>query len=105
VSIKKAAIVGAATGAAVALIMLIQLTVGPFSPDTNALLERVAFRLCPLYLILMFTNTVKSMVMVNIITIAGNAVLYGFALVVIVSVSRLIKRVAWGAGSSAAPKN
>jgi hypothetical protein len=75
-SIKKGTIVGGVAGICIAVILLTLNYVRPFSSDTNAAIERLTFRLCPLY-ILGFANRMGSMTVVVIITILGNAILYG----------------------------
>jgi hypothetical protein len=75
-SIKTGAVTGAVVGAGVAVILLSLERIRPFSPDTNAFIERLTFKLCPLY-VLGFSNAVSSMAAVVTLTILGNAVLYG----------------------------
>lgn len=58
-------------------IILISLDhIRPFSPDANAVVERLTFKLCPVY-VLGFTNFVSSNAALVVLTILGNALLYG----------------------------
>ena len=80
----RGAVVGATVGIAIAIVMISLDQMRPFSVSANSLIERATFRLCPLF-IFGFSNDVKSMTAVVIITILGNALLYGvlFALIAV----------------------
>jgi hypothetical protein len=73
---------GAVAGAGIAILMISLDYLGPFSVPVNSFIERATFRLCPLF-ILGFSSDVKSMTSLILITIIGNALLYGalFALI------------------------
>lgn len=62
----------------------------PFSVHVNGFIERATFKLCPL-LILGFSNDVKSLTSLIIITTVGNALLYG-ALFALIAVGVLLFR-------------
>jgi len=57
----------------------------------NGTIERLTFRLCPLF-ILGFWNGIHSMTLLVIITIIGNAILYGIAGGIIAAIASLYKR-------------
>jgi hypothetical protein len=57
----------------------------------NGYIERLTFQLCPLF-ILMFWNWIHSMTLLVIITIIGNAILYGIAGGIIAAIVSLYKR-------------
>jgi hypothetical protein len=77
----KATAVGAVTGVAIAGIMipLVQLgpySLGPASASVNSFIQSSVFVLCPLF-ILGFFNDAESMTSLVLITVLGNALLYG----------------------------
>lgn len=90
-SIKRGAAIGAGLGAGVAIILLSLEHFRPFSPHVNSVVERLTFRLCPLY-ILGFANGMGSMAVLVIVTILGNALLYGVALGMITALAKLFQR-------------
>jgi len=90
-SIKAGAITGALVGAGVAITLLSLEYIRPFSPHGNAFIERLTFRLCPLY-ILGFANGMSSMAVLVIVTILGNAILYGLALGTLAALPPLFQR-------------
>jgi hypothetical protein len=90
-SIKNGTITGAVVGAGVAVVLLSLEYIRPFSPNANAFVERLTFKLCPVY-ILIFTNYVSKEWMVIVLTILGNAVLYGAVFGVIAGIFSLFKR-------------
>ena len=90
-SIRKGTITGAIGGICIAVSLLSLNHLRLFAPDTNATIERLTFRLCPLY-ILGFANGMGSMAVVIIVTILGNAVLYGIALGVLAVLPALFQR-------------
>jgi hypothetical protein len=57
-SIKNGVITGAAVGAGIALVLLSLEYIRPFSANANAFVERLTFKLCPVY-ILIFTNYIS----------------------------------------------
>lgn len=73
---------GASVGAAIAVIMISLDQLGPFSVSVNGFVDRVIFRLCPFY-VFGFSNAITSKTSWFMITIAGNAVLYGILFAVI----------------------
>ncbi len=89
-SIKAGAIAGAAIGAGGAIILLSLEYIRPFSPHANSFVERLTFRLCPLY-ILGFANGIGMATLVTI-TILGNAILYGIVFGVLVALATLLQR-------------
>lgn len=90
-SIRKSLLCGALVGAGLACFLLLVVSIRPFPVEVNALLERAAFRLCPLYL-LMFINLLRTTNEVILATILGNAVLYGILGVLLTLAYRLIRR-------------
>lgn len=76
---------GAIVGAGTAVLMISLDELMPFSVTMNGFVERATFRLCPLY-ILGFTSFVKSMTSLCLITVAGNALLYGIVFAAVSSV-------------------
>jgi hypothetical protein len=89
-SIKAGTLAGAAIGAGVAITLLSLEYIRPFSPHANSFVEHLTFRLCPLY-ILGFANGI-GMTLLVIITILGNAILYGIVLGVLMALSTLFQR-------------
>lgn len=90
-SIKRGATIGAGLGAGVAITLLSLEHIRPFSMHANAIAERLTFQLCPLY-ILGFANGMGSMAVVVIVTILGNALLYGLALGMVAALASLYSR-------------
>jgi len=78
----RGAVVGATVGVAIAIVMISLDQLRPFSVSVNSFIEGATFRLCPLF-IFGFSNSVKSMTVLVVITMLGNALLYGvlFALI------------------------
>ena len=72
----RGAVVGGVVGAGIAIVMISLDRLRPFSVSVNSFIERATFRLCPLF-IFGFSNDVKSMTVLVIITILGNVLLYG----------------------------
>jgi len=94
-SIKTGAIAGAIVGAGVAVVLIALDHIGPLSPDANAFVDRLTFKLCPLY-VLGFTNVVSHEWMVVVLTIIGNTLLYGIAFGIVAAIVSLFKRLgAW----------
>ena len=87
--IRRAAAWGAIVGIGIAVLMILLDHLGPFSVRVNGFLDRVTFRLCPLF-ILGFWKSMKSWPELILITIVGNALLYGILFMVIASVIALI---------------
>ncbi len=73
---KKSFINGVVVGAGIAVVLISLQHVRPFTPDGNAFVERLTFKACPLYM-LGFMNGLKSVALVDILTILGNAIIYG----------------------------
>jgi hypothetical protein len=92
-SIRVGAISGGIVGTGIAVVLLSLEYIRPFPPNANAFVERMTFKLCPLY-ILGFTNLVSREWMVAVLTILGNAVLYGIAFGIIAAIVSLFKRLA-----------
>jgi hypothetical protein len=90
-SIKRGAAIGAGLGAGIAIILLSLEHVRPFSPQVNAVVEGLTFRLCPLY-ILGFANGMGSMAVLVIVMILGNALLYGVVLGIAAALWKLLQR-------------
>jgi hypothetical protein len=88
--LKTGVITGALIGAGVAILLLSLEHIRPFSPHANAAIERLTFRLCPLY-ILGFANGIGMAVLVTV-TIVGNAILYGLALGILAAFTGLFRR-------------
>jgi hypothetical protein len=75
---------GAAVGVGIAIIMIPLDQLGPFSVTLNSFIDRVIFRLCPFY-VLGFSKDITSKTAWFLVTIVGNAFVYGaiFALLAI----------------------
>ncbi|MFZ0305960.1 MAG: hypothetical protein WAL75_24960 [Terracidiphilus sp.] len=73
-SIKAKAIVGATVGAGVASVLLALDNIRPLAPDANAFVERLTFKLCPLY-VLGFGNWLPNYASLAVVTILGDAIL------------------------------
>jgi hypothetical protein len=91
--IRIGAIWGAALGIGIAVLMISLDELGPFSVPVNGFVERATFRLCPLF-ILGFSTYVKSNASLYLVTIGGNAVLYGTLFAVIGLGVALFRRLA-----------
>lgn len=89
-SAKTGCIIGAFVGVGVAIILLSLEHLRPFSPHTNAAIEILTFRLCPLY-ILGFAKGMGSMSALMAVTVLGNAVLYGAAACLLGALVRLMR--------------
>lgn len=83
--------IGAAVGIGVAVVLITLDLVRPFPVFVDDAIEHLAFRLCPLY-ILGFANGMGSMTNVVIVTIIGNAILYGFAFGIIATMISPFRR-------------
>lgn len=90
-TIREGALIGAAIGAIVATILITLSFSRPFPWYMNGAIEKLTFKLCPLF-ILGFANGMGSMTNVVIITIIGNAILYGIAGGIIAVIFSLFKR-------------
>jgi hypothetical protein len=90
-SIKNAAVTGAIVGAGVAVVLISLDHIRPFSPDTNAFVEELTFKVCPLY-VLGFTKVVSNKASWFLATILGNAVLYGAVFAGVAGILSLFKR-------------
>lgn len=74
--LKMQAVVGATSGAAIAITLIALDAIRPFSVPINDFIDRAIFRLCPFY-VLGFSNFFSDMSELNIATVVGNAILYG----------------------------
>ena len=92
-SIKFGAILGGIAGTGIAVVLLSLEYIRPFPPNANAFIERMTFKLCPLY-VLGFTNVVSREWRVGVLTIIGNTLLYGIAFGIIAAIISLFKRLA-----------
>jgi hypothetical protein len=88
--IRKGAMIGAAVGSGTAIVLITLSDVRPFYM-ANGVIDTLTFRLCPLY-ILGFAKGMGSMTNVVIITIIGNAILYGIAGGIIAAMVSLYRR-------------
>jgi hypothetical protein len=75
-STKNGLITGAAVGAGIAVVMISLDNLRPFSVAVNSFIDRAAFIVCPLY-VLGFSNDIPNKAVWYLVTILGNAVLYG----------------------------
>jgi hypothetical protein len=82
---------GAAVGMAITVLMISLVWIRPFSVPVNSFIERMTFRLCPLF-ILGFWSGVTSLTELFFITIVGNALLYGAVFAVIALGVALFKK-------------
>jgi hypothetical protein len=78
----KSAALGAAVGIGIAVLMVSLYEIRPFPFPVDEFIERLTFRLCPLF-IMGFSSSVKSTTSLVLITLAGNALLYGMLFAVI----------------------
>jgi len=94
-SIKNGAITGAIVGASVAVVMIAldNSNLGRISIPLSSFVDRAIFTVCPLY-VLGFTKTVSSKASWFLVTILGNAALYGIAFGIIAAIVSLFKRLA-----------
>jgi hypothetical protein len=90
-AIRNGAMIGAAVGAGTAIVLITLDLARPFPVFLDDIIEHLAFRLCPFY-ILGFANGMGSMTNVVIVTIIGNAILYGIASGIIAAIISLFKR-------------
>jgi hypothetical protein len=90
-AVRSAAMIGAAIGAGVAIVLTTLDLVRPFSVFIDGIIESLTFRLCPLY-VLGFANGMGSMTNVVIVTVIGNAILYGITFAAIAAVASLFNR-------------
>lgn len=90
-SVKIGAVTGVVIGAGTAIILLSLEYIRPFSVNGNAFIGRLIFRLCPFYR-LGFANGMGGMAGLVIVTILGNAILYGLAPGLLAAVLRLFRR-------------
>jgi len=74
--------IGAGVGAVVAAAMISLDQLRPFSVSVNSFIDRAIFRVCPFY-IFGFSGDVTSKAEWFLITILGNALIYGILLAVI----------------------
>jgi hypothetical protein len=93
--IKNGIITGAAVGGGIAAIMISLDHLRPFSVPVNSFIDRAIFKVCPLY-VLGFSNDIPNKAVWFLVTILGNAVLYGAVFGGIVGILSLFKRSAAG---------
>ncbi|MGC2741859.1 MAG: hypothetical protein WA672_01635 [Candidatus Angelobacter sp.] len=91
--IKNGAIAGAAVGSGIAAVMILLDQWMPFSVPISSFIDRAIFRVCPFY-ILGFSKYVTNKPTWFLVTILGNALLYGFLGVLIAAGVVLFRRVA-----------
>ena len=84
---------GAAVGIGIAVLMISLDRLGPFSASLEGFINKTIFMLCLPY-ILGFTSLVNSTASLYLVTIAGNAVLYGALFVIVSLCVALFRRVA-----------
>jgi hypothetical protein len=84
--------IGASVGASLAIVLITLSSIRPFPWYANGYIDELTFRLCPLF-ILEFWNGIHSMALLVIITIIGNAILYGIAGGIIAAIASLYKRI------------
>ncbi|HEV2136455.1 MAG TPA: hypothetical protein VGR47_19685 [Terracidiphilus sp.] len=82
---------GAAGGVALAIFWMTLDEMRPFPVSWSGFIDRATFRLCPLY-ILGFSSNVKSMTELVLITMAGNAILYGVLTALLFGTVALLRR-------------
>jgi len=90
-TIRDGALIGAAIGAIPAIILITLTFFSPFPWYMNGAVEKLTFKLSPLF-ILGFANGMGSMTNVVIITVIGNAILYGIGGGIIAVIVSLFKR-------------
>lgn len=83
--------IGAVVGVGIAVVLVPLIQIRPFPVAVNSFLERVTFKLCPL-LVLGFSSDMKSMTGVVVVTILGNAVLYGLIFGLVAGAVSLFRR-------------
>lgn len=92
--LKTGAITGAIVGASVAIVMIAldNSNLGRISIPLSAFVDRAVFTVCPFYA-LGFTKVVSNKASWFLVTVLGNAVLYGFVFAGITGIISLVKRV------------
>ena len=92
-SIKNVSVTGAIVGSGVAIIMITldNSNIGRISIPLSVFVDNAIFRVCPLY-VLGFTKVVSNKASLFLVTILGNAVLYGVAFGAIAGLLSLFKR-------------
>jgi K+-sensing histidine kinase KdpD len=85
--IKKAAMMGTAVGAGIAVVVILLNQWNRYNisylSSVSSLINRISFAICPTYLIIGFLSIVRNEAVWFLLTVLSNAVLYGevFALV------------------------
>jgi hypothetical protein len=90
--IRNSALTGAAVGTGIAVVMISLNHLRPFSIAVNDFIDRTIFKVCPLY-VLGFSNDIPNKAVWFIVTILGNAVLYGALFALIASGVVLFRKV------------
>jgi ABC-type nitrate/sulfonate/bicarbonate transport system permease component len=89
--IRFGALLGASVGAGVAIVLITLTLVRPFPWQVNGVIEHLTFRLCPLFILGFGLGSWAS---VFVVTIIGNAILYGATFGTIAAVASMYKRFA-----------
>jgi hypothetical protein len=89
-AIRNAAMIGAAVGTGVAIVLITLTFVRPFPWQVDGAVEKLTFRLCPLFILGFGMGSWTSVV---VVTIVGNAILYGAAFGAIATVVSLCRRI------------
>lgn len=92
-SFKRAFVCGVIAGGSLAIILLLLVRIRPFPVEVNAWIEWLTFKICPFYL-LGFTSWIPTASGVVVVTVLGNAVVYGAVGTLLLFVCRLVRRVA-----------
>jgi hypothetical protein len=90
-TIRNAATIGASVGGGIAVVMIALDQLGLFSIAVNDFIDRSIFKVCPFY-ILGFSGHVKNEPTWFLVTIIGNAILYGLVFGAIAGIVSLFKR-------------
>jgi hypothetical protein len=83
--------IGAALGTGVAIILITLTFARPFPWQVDGAVERLTFRLCPLFILGFGMGSWASVI---VVTIFGNAILYGTAFGAVAAVVSLCRRLA-----------
>jgi hypothetical protein len=85
----KSAAIGAAVGIGIAVLMVSIYYIRPFAFPVDGMVERLTFKLCPFFIL---GFALKSSTVLVVVTILGNALLYGVLFSVIVIGLELVRR-------------
>jgi hypothetical protein len=83
--------IGSAVGVGIAVVLIPLVEIRPFPVAVNSFLERATFKLCPLF-VLGFSSEVRSIAGVIVVTILGNAILYGLIFSLLAGIASLFRR-------------